>query len=310
MTLPPSSLPSIGDTKRRLSGFLARFHTQLNRAYRAFNADDGDLLAGGIAFFSVLSLAPTLMIALAFASRMLGGRAVSGVLVSELRPLLGDTAAAFVAEVIGHSNETGFSDEAALIGAGVTMYASTRLFIQVQAALNRVWGVSVESSGPWYAQAMRLVKKRALSFALVLGLGVLLALTAVAKALMSYTAHHLGLPDVPVLWRAADLGLSFFGLVCVLAAVYRVLPDLSIGAWHALRGGFITAVLLTFGALIVGAYLDSSVVASAFGAAGSLVVFMLSAYYGALIFLFGAELTAVYAREEGALARDKAQPPR
>ncbi len=290
---------------RSLGAMLKRFRLQLERAYQAFGTDDGDLLAGGIAFFSVLSLAPTLVIALAIASRVLGGRAVSGVLVAELQPVLGDTAAAFVAEVIGNSEASGLSGQAALIGAFVTMYASTRLFIQVQTALNRIWGVSAKTTGSWRVRAMRLLKKRALSFVLVLGLGVVLALTALAKTTMSRLAERAGLPYVPILWRATDFSVSFFGLTCMVAAVYRVLPDLSIGVRYAIRGGFVTALLLMLGAFAVGKYLESFVVASAFGAAGSLVVFMLSAYYGALIFLFGAELTAVYAREGGALTEDK-----
>ncbi len=286
---------------QRVYALLKHFRQQIERAYEAFGEDDGDLLAGGIAFFSVLSLAPVLIIALALASRVLGGRAVSGVLVSELQPVVGHTAAAFVAEVIGNSEASGISGHAALIGAVVTMYASTRLFIQIQTALNRVWRVNLKPTGSWLHRVLELLKKRGLSFLLVLGLGVALAATAVAKTAMSRLAERAGLPNVPFLWRAADFGVSFVGLTVMLAAVYRVLPDLSIGMRYALRGGFITALLLMLGTSAVGIYLDSFVVASAFGAAGSLVVFMLSAYYGALIFLFGAELTAVYARESGAL---------
>lgn len=280
---------------------LRRVRTQLVHAYEAFERDDGELLAGGIAFFAVLSLAPMLVVALALASRVLGGRALSGVLVAELKPLIGEAAAAFVSEVVGRSEATGFSGHAAVIGTIVTVYASGRLFIQVQIALNRIWRVNGRDSRTLRDRALRVLEKRVASFALVLGLGILLAITTVAKAALSYLATQLGLPNVPFLWHAADVALSFGALVCTLAAIYRVLPDLSIGFRYALRGGFITALFLVPGTFFVGIYLDSSVVASTFGAAGSLVVFMLSAYYGAIMFLFGAELTAVYAREEGVL---------
>ncbi len=280
---------------------LRHLRVQVVHAYESFEQDDGELLAGGIAFFAVLSLAPMLVVALALASRVLGGRALSGVLVSELKPLIGETAATFVSEVVGRSEATGLSGHAAVIGAVITIYASGRLFMQVQTALNRIWRVNARDSRTLRARALRVLEKRMASFALVLGLGILLAMTTGAKAALSYLATHLGLPHVPFLWRAADVALSFGALVCTLAAIYRVLPDLSIGVRHAMRGGLITALFLVPGTFLVGIYLDSSVVASAFGAAGSLVVFMLSAYYGAIMFLFGAELTAVYAREDGVL---------
>jgi membrane protein len=288
--------------------FLARarrYRGQLQRAYLAFELHDGELLAGGIAFFAVLSLAPMLVVALALASRVLGGRALDGVLVAELKPLIGETAATFVSDVLARSEATGFSGHAAVFGTLVTIYASGRLFVQVQIALNRIWHPTPRESGSLRQRAWRVVEKRVLSFALVLGLGLLLAITTVAKASLSWLANQLGLPDVPFLWHAADLGLSFCALVCTLAAVYRFLPDSSIGFRFALRGGLITAIFLVLGTVAVGVYLDSGVVSSAFGAAGSLVVFMLSAYYGAIIFLYGAELTAVYAREEGVLANDE-----
>jgi membrane protein len=284
------------------------FRAQLRLAYRAFQEDGGDLLAGGIAFFSVLSLAPTLVIALAIASRVLGGRALNGMLVHELKPLLGGTAAAFVADVIAHSQASGLSQHAAVIGAVVTVYASTRLFIQVQIALNRIWHVTPAEDGRWHTRVVRLLKKRLLSFALVLGLGALLALISLTKTTLARVAHHFGLRHVPVLWHALDFGVSFFALACVLTAIYRVLPDRSIGLRHALRGGLITTIFLIVGAVLVGLYLDSFATVLAFGAAGSLVVFMLSAYYGALIFLFGAELTAVSAHEEGVLGPRPSRP--
>lgn len=288
-----------------------RLRTLLMHSYESFEHDDGELLAGGIAFFTVLSLAPMIVVALALASRVLGGRALDGVLVAELKPLIGETSAEFVSEMIGRSEATGFSGHAAVIGTLITLYASSRLFTQVQAALNRIWRVGARDSRSLRDRAMHMVRKRVLSFALVLGLGVVLAVTTVAKTTLSHLATHLGLPNVPFLWHAADLTLSFCALVCTLAAVYRVLPDLSIGFRHALRGGFITALFLVLGTMFVGIYLDSALVASAFGAAGSLVVFMLSAYYGAIIFLFGAELTAVSAREEGVLdsGRPTSAPP-
>ncbi|MFT3926167.1 MAG: YihY/virulence factor BrkB family protein [Myxococcales bacterium] len=294
---------------RAVRRWLRHFRAQLVRAYQAFQEDDGELLAGGIAFFAVLSLAPMLVVALALASRVLGGRALDGVLVAELKPLIGGSAAQFVSDVMGRSEATGLSKHAAIIGAVITVYASSRLFIQVQSALNRVWRVGTRDSQNLRQQMMRMVKKRLLSFALVLGLGALLAVTTVTKTALSHLAHHLGLPDVPLIWHAADAGLTFCALVCALSAIYRVLPDLSIGFRHALRGGFITAVFLALGVLVVGVYLDSGVVASAFGAAGSLVVFMLSAYYGAIFFLFGAELTAASARDEGVLRHSEQAPP-
>ncbi len=279
-----------------------RFAGQLRQAYVSFDTHDGELLAGGIAFYTVLSLAPTLVIALALASRVLGGRALDGVLVAELQPLIGQTSAAFVSNVIARSEASGFSNHAAVVGTLITIYASGRLFMQVRIALNRIWHPSERDTGATLRQrALRLLEKRVLSFALVLGLGLVLAITTLAKTALSWLADHLGLPRVPALWRAADLSLSFCALVATIAAVYRVLPDSSIGFRYALRGGFVTAIFLVLGTMLVGVYLDSGVVSSAFGAAGSLVVFMLSAYYGAIIFLYGAELTAVYARENGVL---------
>jgi membrane protein len=292
----------------RLRGRLLNFREHVAEAYRCFETDDGEFLAGGIAFFSVLSMAPMLVIALALASRMLGGRAVSGVLVAELRPILGDTSAAFVAEMIERTEASGISGHAAFLGALVTIYASTRLFLQVQIALNRVWGMNGRETGSLKARAVGMLRKRLVSFALVLALGIILASLVVAKTVLSHLANRLGLPHVPFLWRAVDLGISFAALTLMVAVIYRFLPDARIGFRPALRGALMTSLFLTAGTLLVGMYLDSFGVATAFGAAGSLVVFMLSAYYGAQIFLFGAELTGVSARREGLLT--PSTPPR
>ncbi len=272
--------------------------------YERFAADDGDLLAGGIAFFAVLSLAPTLVIALALASTLLGTEAVSGALVAELRPMVGGTSAHFVSEVIERSHRSGASGPAALLGALVTIYASTRVFVQVQSALNRMWGISqTDADATLKQRAFQLVRKRIVSFGLVLGLGFLLAVIVGAKTALAYVAATLNLPHVPLLWRAADLLLSFVSLVAVLAAIYRILPDASIAWSHAFRGGLMTAAGFALGGMVVGIYFEYAHVGSAFGAAGSLVVFMLSAYYFAQIFLFGAELTGAVASQPGATTR-------
>jgi membrane protein len=257
----------------------------------------------------VLSLSPSLIIALAIGSRVLGGRAISGELLAELRPLLGNTAAAFVSEVLERTQESGITGHAAAAGAIVTIYASTRLFVQVQIALNRVWNVAPAPHGSLRGRLLEMLEKRVVSFSLVLALGLLLAATVLTKSVLSVIAAGLGLPRVPLLWQAADLTVSFAALVFMLAGVYRVLPDVRIGLRHALRGGLITAIFLSGGAVLVGLYLDAFGVASAFGAAGSLVVFMLSAYYGAQIFLFGAELTGVSARRHGVLSPSSQRPP-
>ncbi len=272
----------------------------LRDAYTAFDADDGTLLAGGIAFYAVLSIAPMLVIALAVAGAVLGDDAASGVLSAKLTQVLGERAAELLADVVEQSRPSTVGSVAMLLSLALTVYASTRLFVQLQVSLNRIWGLARPDAPNLKARVRAVVRERVLSFVLVLFLGAVLTATVAMKSVLASIALFLALPRVPLLWRVTDLVLSLSALTATITLVYRFLPQVRIPWGHALRGAAFTAVLVGVGSQVVGLYLEMAGAASAFGAAGALAVVMLAAYYSAQIFLFGAELTGLYAARGGA----------
>ena len=289
---------------------------RLGEAVHAFEEDDASFLAGGIAFYAVLSFAPMSVIALVVAAAVLGTDAANGVLTQTLRPAIGMDAARFVADVIERSRASGHGSWATLASTGVTLYAGTRLFACIQTALNRIWGVP-RSQKPLLAQARSLLKKRLRALVLVVGLGALLILLVGWRSSAHAVAGHLGFSAVPLLWRAADFVFGLILLTALLAAIYRYLPDARIRWRPALQGGALTALLVSLGSALVASYFDSAGAQSTYGAAGSVVVLMLAMYYIANIFLFGAELTGVIAADSGhhelsprAQAHQSSRPPR
>lgn len=275
------------------------------RTFKQWQSDNVSVYAASLAYYTVFSLAPLLIILIAvlnLASGFLGQTFGQQQLVDQLRGVFGSGVADFIQTILS-ARQGGSSGDvlATVIGFVLLIVGATGVFIQLQNALNHIWNVKPD---PDKGGIMRLLRSRLVSFALVVGIGFLLIVSLVATALvdaLSNSARNL-LPGTDFIWGLAVEGVSFIILTLFFAVLFKVLPDAELKWRDVWAGAAVTALLFVIGKTLIGLYLGRSAVASTYGSAGSLVILLLWVYYSAQIFLFGAEFTQVYARR-------KATPP-
>jgi len=269
----------------------------LRTAAREWWKDDVFEAAAALAFYTIFSMAPIVTIALWIAGLAFGSDAATQALVAQVEFLVGPRGSAVVETVVDSlaRSQGGLLPRA--LALATLIVGSTAVFGQLQKSLNRFWDVKPTRSG----HAIRyFLKKRLLSFGLVIALGFMLLVSLIASAVLTALQHSVSIsfPLVPWLWRALDLGVSFALASVLFSAVYKFLPDARIGWSDVLLGGALTALLFSVGKFAIGLYLGRASFASAYGAAGSFVVLVVWVYYTAIVCFFGAELTQAFARRD------------
>lgn len=258
--------------------------------------DDSALSRGAaIAYYTLFSLAPILVIVIAIAGFVFGHDAATGALVGQLRGLMGQQGADLVQSMVASAANKHAGTVATIIGIVTLVITSTGVFSELQADLNAIW----KAQPPAGVSAM--VKTRALGLGLVATLGFLLLVSLViSAALAGLSTYANGIfPGAAVLFEIANFVISFALISAMFAAIYKVLPDKSISWRDVGVGAVATALLFTIGKFLIGLYIGSTAVAGSYGAAGTAIVLLLWIYYSAVIFLLGAEFTKIYARHHG-----------
>ena len=262
-------------------------------------ADNGLVLAASIAFFTIFSLAPLLLLVVAVAGLAFGQDQTRAEIQAQFEALMGSGSAEFIAGVISRASK-GAGGVAAVVSIGTLIFGATGVFVQLKAALNTVWGVQIKADKPRTA-LVRLLWDRVLSFAMMLVVAFLLlaslAISAALAALARWTAALV--PGWDVLTFINNGAVSFAVITFLFCAAYKILPDVRIGWRVVWFGGAVTAILFTLGKELIGMYLGRDSIASVYGAAGSMIVILLWVYYSAIIFLYGAELTLLSAKALG-----------
>ena len=268
----------------------------LKEAYRDWSEDKASRLAAALAYYTAFSVAPLLLITIAVAGLAFGREAAQGRIVGQLQGLMGPAAGA-VETALANAQDPGAGALSAIIGLATLIWSASNLFGQLQESLNTIWEVAPDPN----AGIVATLKRRFLSMTMVLGVGFVLLVSLVVTAGVAVAGSFFSsvLPGGAVLWQVVNFGLSFAVTTLLFAAIYKVLPDVTV-AWNDVWiGSAVTALLFTVGKLLIGLYLGHASVGSTFGAAGSLLVFLVWVYYSAQILFFGAEFTQVYARRYG-----------
>jgi membrane protein len=266
----------------------------LKQTVSSWLGHEGPRLAASLSLYSLLSLAPLVILAIAMASLVFGESAAQQALVGEVQDLMGGEGARTVQTVIEHGKEPRAGSIASVIGIIILIAGASSVFGELQSALNKIWDVqpAVGDTG-----LVSLIKSRLVSFALVLGFGFLLLVSLVFSAALAAFGRlfsaHLALPTV--LLAATNALLSFVGIFVLIALILKYVPDVRLRWRDVWPGALATALLFTVGKALLGLYLGTAAVGSAYGAAGSLVVVILWVYYSAMIFYFGAEFTRIRA---------------
>jgi membrane protein len=262
-------------------------------------ADDGLALAGSIAFFTIFSLAPLLLLVVALAGLAFGEDQTRAEIQSQFESLMGPDSAQFISGVIARASRGG-GGVAAIVSIATLIFGATGVFVQLKAALNNVWGVQIKFEKA-RATLLRLVWDRVVSFAMMLVMAFLLlvslAVSAALAALARWTSELV--PGWELVTRVTNAGISFGVLTFLFGAAFKILPDVRVGWRVVWFGGAVTALLFTVGKELIGVYLGQGTVASVYGAAGSMIVILLWVYYSSIIFLYGAEVTQLTAKTLG-----------
>jgi membrane protein len=249
-------------------------------------------LGASLAFYTMLSAAPLLVIATAIAGFAYGKEAAEGKLVGDIRAMVGRDGAEVVQTMLAHAGEPTRGILATIVSLVVLLVGATGVFLELQAALNTIWEVKPKPSAGFLAG----LRGHFAAFAMVLVIGFLLLVLVIASATLNALDNLLGPAAPERLWHNLDLLVSLAVITLLFALIFKVLPEARLRWRDVWVGAALTAGLFTLGKYLIGLYLGSSGMGTAYGAAGSLAVFLIWIYYSAQIFFFGAEFTHVYAQ--------------
>ena len=269
------------------------------RAYAAWSDDYAPSMGGALAYYALFSIAPLLLIVMGVAGYFFGQEAARGEIFGQLEALLGSDGAKAIEGLLASARKPASGVVAMATGTLLLIAGASTVFGELQNALDRIWRVPLpESEQGWW----RLLRKRVLSFGMILGIAFLLMVSLVMSALVSALGDWWGL-------HALDLAASFALTTLLFAMIYKLIPRTPIAWRDVWTGAAVTAGLFALGKVAIGLYLGRASVASVFGAAGSLVVVMVWVYYSSQIFLLGAEFTRLYAEEHGSRSHAPERPP-
>ena len=257
-------------------------------------------LAAALAYYTLFSMAPLLVVAVGIAGLVFGEEAVRGQIFDQLRGLVGDQSAAAVQTAVAAVAVKSSGVLASVIGIVTLLLGSSAVFVELQDALNGMWDAKpLPGTGVW-----TLARKRLVSLAMVVVIGFLLLVSLALSAILNLVGTYLGgiLPVPAFVLETANFVISFLVTALLFGSIFKVLPDVPVHWSDVTIGALATAAMFTIGKSLIGIYLGRTVVASAYGAAGSLIILLLWIYYSALILFLGAEFTQVYARSRGSHA--------
>jgi len=269
----------------------------LTNTFSEWNEHKAPRLAAALAFYTMFTLAPLLIVVIAVAGLAFGEQAARGQIIGQIQGLVGAESAQVIQNFLEQVNAPKSNLVATIIGLGTLLLGEWWVFGELQDALNTIWEVAPKPG----RSLLEVLKVRFISFAMMLAIGFLLLVSLVASAVLSAFGTLLVglLPDFQMLLQALNFIISFVVITLLFAMIYKVVPDLTIAWGDVWIGAAVTALLYTIGKYLIGVYLGTSSTASAYGAAGSLVIILIWVYYSAQILFLGAEFTRVYAQKYG-----------
>jgi membrane protein len=278
--------------------YLKKIWKVLVATFSGFIDDNGLKLSASLAYYTVFSLAPLLILVISLAGLFLGNDAAANKLYPQISQYVGSQAALQIQEMLKSLQLSGKTGVAVIIGVVTLLVGASSIFVEIQDSLNMIWRVKAKPKKGW----LKLIQNRFLSFSLIVSLGFLLLVSLVINFLMDALSKKLlhFLPYITgLLIKGINLGITLIVISVLFGIIFKVLPDVKI-RWKDVRSGAIfTALLFMLGQYIIGLYIQYTAQNSTYGAAGSIIVILLWIYYTAAILYVGAEFTQVYAEAIG-----------
>ncbi len=271
----------------------------LKTAFKGFGDDKVTKLSGSLAYSTVFSMAPLLVVIIAVCGIFLGTEAIQGRIYGTLEGFMGRDTALQLQDIVKNAALKGKSGLALTIGIIVLLFGATAIFGEVQDSINMIWGLKPKPKRGW----LRLLQNRFLSFSLIISLGFLLlvslGLTAIVDGLSERLRNYFPKVTIVVFYIINQI-LTFLVVCFIFSVIFKVLPDAKIRWKDVFAGAIVTALLFMLGKFGISLYISKSSVGNTYGAAGSLVILLLWTYYSSMILYFGAEFTKAYALKYGA----------
>jgi membrane protein len=276
---------------------LTKLWVIIKEAGQGWDRDGVSSLAASLAYYTLLSLAPLVVIAIAIAGFFFGEDAARDRIAVELGHVVGSQAALAIQEVVKRAQAPEAGIVSTVVGVVVLFVGASGVFGELQTSMDRVWNVKPKPGRGF----LGMLKDRFLSFTMVLGVAFLLLVSTILTAALAAVGRYLGnaLPGGEALWQLVNLVFSLATTALLFGLIFKIVPDIEIAWKDVWVGASVTSVLFTLGKFLIGFYLGKASVSSAYGAAGSLVVLVIWVYYSAQILLLGAEFTQAYAQHFG-----------
>ncbi|HKO81145.1 MAG TPA: YihY/virulence factor BrkB family protein [Chitinophagaceae bacterium] len=270
----------------------------VKQSFKGFSQDKLTKLSGSLAYCTVFSFGPLLIVIIFLSSIFFGQQAVEGQIYRQLDDFLGPDNAAQLQEIIKKATVSGKGTIAAIIGFVTLLFAATTVFAEIQDSINSIWGLKPKPKKGW----LKMLKNRVLSFSVIASLGFLLVVSLGITAVIDALSRRLEarFPDITVVvFYIINQLVTLLVVWMIFAVVFKILPDAKIRWRDVFAGSLVTAILFMLGKFAISFYISKASIGSTYGAAGSLVVLLVWTYYSSLILYIGAEFTKAYAIKYG-----------
>lgn len=267
----------------------------LKDTYQEWRDDAGQRMGAALAYYTLFSLAPLLILAIAIAGLVFGQKAAEGQIINQIRWVVGPRNAATIQNLLRSVHLNGHGRSVTVIGVITIVVGASGVLSELKDSLNKIW------HAPKVEGFYKIIKDRFISLTMILGIGFVMIVSLIINAAVAAMGEFLSgfLPAPAGLLQAGNLVASFIVITLLFALMFKALPDLPVRWRDVWVGAVVTSLLFTIGKFLLALYIGKSRIASPFGAAGSMVVVLVWVYYSAQIFYFGAEFTKIYAKHQG-----------
>jgi membrane protein len=286
------------DSKNKRKISLKGIWKLIRESFIGFDQDKVFKLSGSLAYFTIFSIGPMLLVIIFFADLFYGREAVEGTIYGQINGFVGPEAAAQIQEIIKNASMSGKSTVTAVVGFITLLIGTTTVFAEIQDSINSIWNLKTKPEKGW----IKLILNRLLSFSIVIGLAFVLLVSLIINGIMEAFGNRMAtmFPELAVLViYIINLILTFIVITLLFATIFKVLPDAKIKWRDVMVGSIVTALLFMVGKFGITYYIGRSNIGSTYGAAGSLIILLLWVYYSAIILYYGAEFTKAYATNFG-----------
>jgi membrane protein len=265
----------------------------LRETFFNWNKHDAPRLGAALAFYTILSLSPLLILVVALAGFLFSRSTAQAHILSQVQGMIGTEGGKAVESMLANAQKPATGILGSIIGLLSLLFGASGVFTELRSALNVIWDVKPEQT----AGAVALLRERFFSFGMVLSIGFLLLVSLVVSTVLAAIGKFFGalLPISSLVLTTLNFLLSYFGVAVLFALIFRFVPEARVRWRHVWLGALVTAMFFTIGKTLIGLYLGKSSIGSSYGAAGSVIVVIVWVYYSAQIFFFGAEFTHAYA---------------